>query len=114
MRRSRETWPPLLIRVCAEIGRGRITEATIHDRGGLMTEGFFDPASQQITVDPCRGVVSVVVHEALHRLYPAWPESYVLGRTTWLLNRLTPQEQQAIYREYGARKRCRSAAKVVD
>lgn len=99
---------PLLLRVCAEIGAGSITEAYIHDPG-WMTEGLTE--GKQITINPAHATVNVLLHECLHRLYPAWSERTVRAKTTYLCRRLTDAETQAIYAEYQARKKARRSVK---
>jgi hypothetical protein len=95
---------PLLLRVCAEIGAGRITEAYIHDPG-FTTDGV--TWGQQITINPSHATVNTLVHECLHRLFPAWSERTVRAKTTYLCRRLTDAETLAIFAEYEKRKRKR-------
>lgn len=98
---------PLLLRVCAEIGAGSITEAYIHDPG-YMTDGL--TWGRQITINPAHQTVLTLIHECLHRLHPAWSENYVRNRTSYLCRRLSDGEVQAIYGEYEKRKRKRRRA----
>lgn len=99
---------PLLLRVMAEIGAGRITEAYIHDPG-LMTEGVTE--GKWITVNPAHAIVDVILHEALHRAFPRWSERTVRQKTSYLCRRLSDAEVQTIYQEYQRRKRTRKTAK---
>jgi DNA-binding sugar fermentation-stimulating protein len=77
---------PLLLRVCAEIGAGRITEAYIHDPG-YMTEGLTE--GSRITINPAHATVNVLVHEC------------------------TDAETQAIFQEYQQRKKSRRTMKRI-
>lgn len=97
---------PLLLRVWAELGAGKITEAYIRD-GHWFTDGYMDPVSQQITVNPAHQTVDTVIHEILHRLHPEWSENYVRRTTTWVRRRMTDAETQMFYDEYERRKRKR-------
>jgi len=108
MPKRRTSRDPLLLRVCAELGAGRITEAYIHDPG-WATEGLTE--GKQITINPAHATVNVVLHECLHRLFPHWSERTVRAKTTYLCRRLTDSEVQAIYAEYQARKNVRRTVK---
>jgi hypothetical protein len=39
----------------------------------------------------------------LHRLEPQWSENYVRRTTTWLMRRMSDEQIQALYEEYGKR-----------
>jgi hypothetical protein len=92
----------LLVRVCAELGAGRISEGFITDPG-FQTDGLTDDASHRITINPAWQTVDTVLHECLHRLYPQWSETYVRNRTAYLRNRLSDAQAQALYAEYQKR-----------
>lgn len=98
----------LLLRVCAELGAGRITEAYIHDPN-YYTEGLTE--GQRITINPVHATVDVVLHECLHRLYPHWSETYVRNRTAHLRRLMDDSETQAFHDEYMRRKRTRKRVK---
>lgn len=95
-----------MVRVWAELGSGRISEAYIKD-GRYFTDGFTDDGSKHITVNPCHQTVDTVIHEILHRLHPEWNENYVRRTTTYLRRRMTDEETMAFYAEYQKRKRQR-------
>lgn len=98
---------PLLVRVFAELGAGRITEAFIHD-----TKAFVDgetAPSGHITVNPVHQTVDTVIHELLHRIEPGWSERYVRNRTTYVRRRMSDAEIVTFYDEYNKRKRTRKA-----
>lgn len=101
---------PLLLRVMAEIGKGRIAEAFLVDKGNF-TEGFID--GDNITVNPAHNVVDTLIHECLHRAYPDWTEAYVRNRTTFLRNRMTDDEVQEVYRIYQSIANRRKTAKDI-
>lgn len=99
-RKARES---LLVRVCAELGAGRISESYIVDTPGVQCDGFMDDSSRHITINPQHQTIDTVIHEILHRLHPAWPETYVRNRTAYLRNRMNDAEVQAFYSEYEKR-----------
>jgi hypothetical protein len=47
--------------------------------------------------------VDTVLHELLHRLHPAWSESYVRRTTTYLRRKMTEQETVMFFEEYQRR-----------
>jgi hypothetical protein len=107
---KRNDRPPLMVRVWAELGSGRITEAYIKDadkKNQLFTDGYIDEGSKHITINPVHPTVDTIIHEILHRLHPTWKESYVCRTTTYLRRRMSDEETQAFYQEYQKRKRRR-------
>lgn len=115
-RKRAQPTPSLLLSVMAEIGAGNIWEGWISDPG-YMTDGLCEGGGRgnaQITINPAHQTVLTVLHEALHRLHPEWPESYVRNRATWLRRRLTDEQAQTIYAEYERRKKTRRTPKVVE
>jgi hypothetical protein len=103
-----------MVRVWAELGAGKITEAYIVDREGrarVFTHGVMDEGSKHITINPVHAVVDTVIHEILHRLEPEWDENYVRRTTSFLRTRMTDGETQAFYDEYQRRKRRRKRPK---
>jgi hypothetical protein len=105
---SRKKRPgPLLLRVMTEIGKGRITEGYLTDRD-CFTEGYIDGG--HIHINPTHLTVDALLHEAIHRAYPSWPETYVRNRVTFLRKRLTDAETQEVYRLYNEVKRTRKRA----
>lgn len=110
---KRSSHESLLLRVCAELGAGRISEAFIHDPG-FQTDGLTDDGSKHITINPAHQTIDTVIHEILHRLYPAWSERYVRNRTAWLRNRMSDAEVQTFYAEYQRRVYKRKHAKRIE
>ncbi len=101
----------LIGRVWAELGAGRITEAFIRD-GANFTDGFFN-GNGHITINPAHQTVDTVIHECLHRAFPAWSENYVRRTTTYLRKRMSDDEIQAMYHEYRKRAKKRKSARVI-
>lgn len=101
--------PSLLLRVMAELGAGRITEAYIVDPG-CVTDGVCDSSRGHITINPMHQTVDSVLHECLHRLHKEWSEVYVRNRVSWLRRRLTDDQVQTIYAEYERRRHKRKSA----
>lgn len=104
MRRDKRD--PLMVRVWAELGAGRITEAFIRD-GKAFTDGYC--IGGHITVNPVHQTVDTVIHELLHRLNPEWSEAYVRRTTSYLRNRMTDEETVAFYDEYCKRAKKRKS-----
>lgn len=99
--------PPLMVRVWAELGAGKITEAFIRD-GSNFTDGYC--VGGHVTVNPVHQTVDTVLHELLHRLHPEWPENYVRRTTTYLRRRMSDEETVAFYDEFQRRARKRKRA----
>lgn len=98
----------LLLRVCAELGAGNITEAYIVDKDHYcegLTEG------DQITINPVHATVDVVIHECLHRIFKRWSEQKVRATTRTLRRSMSDAETLALYREYQRRVRKRKSVK---
>jgi hypothetical protein len=107
-------WPfgdRLLVSVLAELGAGHITEAPIQDAGSF-TSGLCE--GRQVTIDPEVDLVMTTLHELLHRLRPAWTESYVDHMTMALMRRLNEAQMRQIAVEYHKRKVVRKRPKVVE
>ena len=93
---------PLMVRVWAELGAGHITEAAVHsDIKGERVYGYKE--GRHIWVNPAWTMAETIVHELLHRINPEWSEPYVANRTTYVLNRMTDAEVEALYDEYQKR-----------
>jgi hypothetical protein len=97
MKRER---PGLLVRVLTEIGTGAITEGFLSDKD-LFVHG--ETVGRRITINPAIATVDTLIHETLHRLEPQWSENYVRRTTTWLMRRMSDEQIQALYEEYGKR-----------
>jgi len=87
-----------MVRVLTEFGAGHIREAYIDDDDSNYVHGTEEAG--HIVINPAPAIVDTLIHEILHRLYPAWPERVVAQKTSWLMNRMSHQEVKAIYREY--------------
>jgi hypothetical protein len=103
-RKKKRDRTSLIVRLFAELGKGRVSEAYLHDPK-FRTEGY--QSGRHIWVAPHYAVADSCIHELLHRMYGNWPEAYVRSRTTFVLNRMTDSEVQAFYDTYQsvARKR---------
>jgi hypothetical protein len=93
----------LLMRVCAELGAGNITEAYIRSEGEYC-EGLTEPDGA-ITINPTHAVVDAVIHECLHRMFWRWSEAKVRAKTRTLRKLMTDDETVAFYKEYQRRRR---------
>ena len=85
--------------VAIELGKGRIYEATLLDPTHHL-EGLCDQATQSITINPKVSVVDSLIHELLHRRYPAWSERRVLLETRKLMGRLSHHDVTVWYQRY--------------
>lgn len=101
----------LLGTVWAEIGSGRITEAFIRDRKAF-TDGFYN-GNGHITINPVHQTIDTLIHEILHRAFPAWSEAYVRRTTTYLRRRMSDEEVQAMYAEFQKRAKRRKSNIVI-
>jgi hypothetical protein len=101
--RRKNSRPPLLMRVWAELGRGHITEdvTLTSDVKGERLHGV--KCGRHIWINPVWAIVDTAVHELLHRLHPEWSERYVRRTTAFLMNRMTDAEAQTFYDEYQKR-----------
>lgn len=93
---------PLMVRVWAELGAGRIREGWLSEKHAFVAGVCEDG---RITVNPMIDVVDTTIHEILHRLNPQWSERYVRRTTSYLLRRMTDEEIQTFYSEYERRVR---------
>ena len=91
----------LLGRIWAELGSGRITEAFVQGDKHEYVHGSCE--GQRITINPMHATVDTLIHECLHRLFPAWTEIGVRRATTRLRARLSDEEVQALHEEYQRR-----------
>lgn len=97
--------PALLVRVLTEIGSGRIYERFLAGQPGERVSGLCE--GPHIHINPAFDTIDSVIHEALHRLEPRWSERYVRRTTTWLMQRMSDAQIEALYDEYQARKKPR-------
>lgn len=105
---------PLLLRVCAELGSGKITEAYLHDPG-FHTDGLTtSDGRKHITINPAHQTIDTLIHECLHRLYPAWSETYVRSRTSFIRNRMSDEEVRVLYDLYQAKVKRRKTVRKVE
>lgn len=97
----------LLIQVLARLGQADIREEFIAagDPKAVVHGEWSKTGSRKarIRVNPAHHVVDTVIHELLHDLYPSWSENYVRNRTSFITNRLTERQVEAIYNAYKAR-----------
>lgn len=98
MARKRPERTPLMVRVCAELGRGLIEERFIAAGPKAIVYGICE--GRNVTINAATSVVDTVIHELLHRMFPHWSENYVRNRTSWLKNQMSDAEVQAFYECY--------------
>lgn len=90
-----------LIDVLAEeFAKGKIYEATIVSDDGAHLEGLCDHGNGSITVDPKVSIVSTLLHELIHRKYPAWSEKRVRVAEKRALKQLSQKDIGVWYQRY--------------
>ncbi len=99
----------LIGRVFAEVGAGRITTTFLRD-GRSLTDGYYN-GNGQIYINEDHQVADTLIHECLHRAFPAWSERYVRRTTSYLRRRMSDDEVMALVQEY--RKRARKRKRPV-
>ncbi len=85
----------LLTQIHDAVIDGRVSEGFI-EHPTLHVYGDYDPATDHITINLPLLRACVIVHEALHRLYPRWSETTVRRRTTQLMLRLTDDDVRTL------------------
>ena len=94
----------LIGRVFAEVGAGRITRAFVKMEG-YEVHGLQE--GKHVWINEDHLVADSVVHECLHRAFPAWGENYIRRTTSYLMGRMSDAEIQALMVEYRKRARVR-------
>jgi hypothetical protein len=84
----------------AELAKGRIYEATLITDDGWHLEGIYDPNNGYVTIDPKVAIVSVLLHELIHRRHPDWDEARVRRTEKRAMRLLSPRAIQTWYRRY--------------
>lgn len=103
-----------LLLLAEELRRGRIVEARLVEPG-YHVHGLSDPDSGTIVIDPAPATVSTLLHELLHRRYPAWSERRVETEERRLMRHLSDDEVRWWYAQYlRRRKRQRRPVAVRD
>jgi hypothetical protein len=101
---------PRLIRILADLGAGKVTEAYICDATHFV-EGLCTPGPRgRVTINPMISVVDTLIHECLHAQCPQWSERSIKTQTTRLMRQLSDAEVQAIYEQYQRCKRTRTSS----
>lgn len=93
--RRRLTRDPLILELTAAIGAGRITIGPIHDEREFVHGYTFTDGA--IVLNPAASMVEVALHEAMHRLRPAWTERSVRSKVTRILRSLSMKEVDTLY-----------------
>jgi hypothetical protein len=95
----RLTVDSLLICVMEEMAKGRIYERPIVGSKSHI-EGLCNWESGEISVNPAPSVVDTLIHEVFHRRFPRWSENRVRHETWRVMKKMTPDDVQALHREY--------------
>ena len=110
-RRIPDRYIALQAELTDEFKRGRITEAPIVSEGSHVS-GICE--GQRIVINPAPEVVDTLLHELLHRRYPAWSEARVRKTTARMLFYMDTRTVRTWYRRYNRAKRTRSSTVLVD
>lgn len=97
-----------------EFGKGRIYEATLITDDGAHLEGLCDHDKQAVTIDPKVSIVSVLLHELIHRKFPEWSESRVRRAEKRALRQLSQKDLHIWYRRYRRAVRKRRPVDAID
>jgi hypothetical protein len=93
----------LLERVHQAIGANKIEQRWVSPVAATRHKGeqsFVGLASGSTIVVSPLTLVSVLIHEALHRAYPEWDEPTIEKHTTYLWQRMTDDECRRLYDAY--------------
>jgi hypothetical protein len=83
-----------------ELARGFIYEAKLETNDGAHLEGLCNHENQHITINPKVSIVSVLLHELIHRRYPSWSERRVRSEERRALQQLSAQDIETWHRRY--------------
>lgn len=64
--------------------------------------GYCHTDIEKIELDYRDEIISTLLHEALHFIYPDWPEEEVLWHETHLINKLSPRQIKNIIKRFSA------------
>ena len=99
--------------VWAELQKGAITEAALHDP--LMhVDGLCDYGSQRVYVNPKPSLVETLLHELIHRRWPRWGEKRVDTEAKRLLCEMSNAEVAKWYRAFQRTARKRKSPRVIE
>ena len=87
-----------LAELWSELDRGRIIEATIRASDAHVDGLCIFPDA--IYVNPAPAIVLTLLHELMHRRYPAWSERRVDRESRRMMGHLTHADLQRWYRAY--------------
>ena len=85
--------------VRAEFDRGNVSEADLRDPA-FHLDGYCDYGTQKVYVNPKPSVVLTLLHELIHRRWPAWSERRVVRESERLLSNMSHAEVRAWYSRY--------------
>lgn len=89
----------------AELGRGRIVEATVHAPDCHVDGLTVFP--DYIYINPAPAIIETLLHELLHRRWPHWSERRVDREAKRLLSHMSSANVAKWYRQYQRAKRTR-------
>ena len=67
--------------------------------GGVY--GYYEPETDEITIDHRRDLIPTLIHESLHKFHPDWSETDVLHEESRIVNFLTPRQIKNIIKVLG-------------
>lgn len=97
--RQRDHQGVTLAQLRDEFNRGAIREADLRNPFEHI-DGLCDFGSKRVYVNPRPAIVETLLHELIHRRYPAWSERRVDRAAKGLFARMTTRQVNSWYRRY--------------
>jgi len=102
----------LMVELVNELRKGRIYERAIRSRGRWQYHGLAD--TETVYIDPRPAVLEILLHELLHRRYPAWSEARVDRTALRLVKSMDEENKARWWRAYNRTKRRLRPVDVAD
>ncbi len=66
----------------------------------INTAGLYHTVSQRIVINYRADILSVLIHEVLHHLYPNWPERKVLNGESFIMKHMSQRTAITILKRF--------------
>jgi hypothetical protein len=93
----------LFVELVNELRKGRIYERSLRSQGRWQYHGLAD--THAVHIDPRPAVLEILLHELLHRRYPAWSEARVDRTALRLVKSMDEHAKGQWWRQYNRIKR---------
>ena len=67
--------------------------------GGVY--GYYEPETEEITIDHRRNIIATLIHESIHKFNPDWSETQVLHEESRIMNLLSARQIKNIIKVLG-------------